>query len=46
MSRLKREVCPEQLKALYTACQALPALVATGQQDKIVPPRQVPTSDT
>lgn len=41
VSRLKREVSPEQLQALYAACQALPVLVATGQQDKLVPPRQV-----
>ena len=41
VSRLKREVSPEQLQGLYAACQALPVLVATGEQDKLVPPRQV-----
>jgi hypothetical protein len=41
VSRLKREVSPEQLQALDTACAGLPALVATGAQDGIVPRAQV-----
>ena len=41
VSRLKREVSPEQLQTLYSACARLPALVATGAQDGIVPRAQV-----
>ena len=41
VSRLKREVSPEQLQTLYSACGRLPALVATGAQDGIVPRAQV-----
>ena len=41
VSRLKREISPEQLQTLYSACAGLPALVATGAQDGIVPRAQV-----
>ena len=41
VSRLKREVSPEQLQTLYSACGRLPALVATGAQDGIVSRAQV-----
>ncbi len=41
VSRLKREVSTEQLQTLYSACAGLPALVATGAQDGIVPRAQV-----
>ncbi len=41
VSRLKREISTEQLQTLYSACAGLPALVATGAQDGIVPRAQV-----
>ena len=41
VSRLKREISSEQLQTLYSACAGLPALVATGAQDGIVPRAQV-----